>query len=102
MSRYRKLTESGTSPFDALRVFVDNPMVPLDNNDSERALRGVVVGRKIITAQGQSVAPKVAAILYSIMETAKRNGLNPEEWVVQAIKEMRDSPGVVPLPLAKK
>ena len=59
-----------------LRVFLDDPHIPLDNNLAEQAIRPFCVGKKnwklIDTVHGA----KASAILYSIVETAKANDLN--------------------------
>jgi transposase len=63
-----------------LRVFLENGNVPMDNNASERAIRGFCIGKKnwemIDTVHGASAS----AIIYSISETAKANGLKPYEY----------------------
>lgn len=59
-----------------LRVFLTDPQIPMDNNLAEQAIRPFCVGKKnwklIDTVHGA----QVSAILYSIVETAKANGLN--------------------------
>lgn len=59
-----------------LRVFLTDPQIPLDNNLAEQSIRPFCVGKKnwklIDTVHGA----KASAILYSIVETAKANGLN--------------------------
>ena len=100
-SSLRKAIDYMLRHFQSLKLFINDPMVPLDNNASERALRGVVVGRKNHYGSRSKRGVKVAAILYSIMETAKLNGINPYEWMVQAVHDIRGNPSVVPLPLKK-
>lgn len=63
-----------------LRVFLNNPIVPLDNNDAERSIRKFCVGKHswhIIATPGGA---KASAILYSLAETSKANGLKPYEY----------------------
>jgi hypothetical protein len=64
-----------------LKVFLDDPEVPLDNNATESAIRGFVIGRNnwklIDTVEGA----KASAIIYSITETAKANKLNPYKYL---------------------
>ena len=63
-----------------LRVFLEDGDVPMDNNASERAIRGFCIGKKnwemIDTLHGASSS----AIIYSIAETAKANRLKPYEY----------------------
>lgn len=71
-----------------LRVFLENGDVPMDNNASERAIRGFCIGKKnwemIDTVHGASAS----AIIYSISETAKANGLKPYEYFEYLLTEI--------------
>lgn len=55
----------------SLRVFVDDPKVWLDNNPTERGLRGPVIGRRNHFGSKSRLGTEVAAILYSLVETPK-------------------------------
>ena len=83
--------------FDGLRVFLSDPDVPLDNNRRERALRGVVLGRKNHFGSRSERGTKVAAMMYSLVETAKINGVDPELYLKLAALE---AIGGRPIPLA--
>ena len=71
-----------------LRVFLENGNVPMDNNASERVIRGFCIGKKnwemIDTVHGASAS----AIIYSISETAKANGLKPYEYFEYLLTEI--------------
>ena len=71
-----------------LRVFLDNPEIPLDNNAAERAIRPFCVGKKnwklIDTVHGA----EASAIIYSIVETCKLNGLNIFYYLKHVLTEM--------------
>jgi transposase len=82
--------------FDGLRVFLSDPDVPLDNNRTERALRGVVLGRKNHFGSRSERGTKVAAMMYSLVETAKINGVDPELYLKLAALE---AIGGRPIPL---
>ena len=84
--------------WDGLTLFLEQPQVPLDNNAAERALRGPVVGRKSFYGNRSRRGAKVAAILYSLIETAKLNGLNPAKSLRDAAEQAIRSPGAVLLP----
>ena len=73
------------SLWKGLNVFVDNPNVSLDNNATERALRGIVVGRKNHYGSRSDRGTKVAAILYSLIESAKLVETNPHAYLERAI-----------------
>ena len=73
--------------FEGLRVFLTDPDVPLDNNRTERALRGVVVGRKNHFGSRSERGTKVAAMMYSLVESAKLNRVDPELYLKLAALE---------------
>ena len=66
--------------FDGLRVCLTDPNVPL-NNRAERALRGVVIGRKNHFVSRSERCTKVAAMMYSLVESAKINGVDLELYL---------------------
>jgi transposase len=70
-----------TDRWTPLTRFVDDPRIPLDNNGSERGLRGLVVGRKNHYGSRSRRGSEVAAILYSLLETAKLVGVDPAEYL---------------------
>ncbi len=69
----------------ALRVFLNDGRVPLDNNPVERVLRGPVIGRKNHYGSGSERATKTAAILYSLIESAKLNHVDPDAYLRSAV-----------------
>lgn len=81
-----------------LTQFLDNPKIALDNNAAERALRGPVVGRKNFYGNRSRRGAKVAAILYTLIETAKLHGIDPFQYLLDAAKTAIRQPGTVLLP----
>jgi len=69
------------SMWEGLQVFLHDPAVPIDNNAVERALRGVVVGRKNHYGSKSRRGTEVAAILYSLVESAKLVGADPDAYL---------------------
>lgn len=67
-----------------LTRFLDDPAIPLDNNATERALRGVVVGRKNHYGSRSRRGTEVAALFYSLLESAKLAGLEPKQYLREA------------------
>ena len=63
-----------------LRVFLKDGNIPMDNNYTEQAIRPFTLGRKNFLLIESSNGAKVSAILYSLVETAKANGLNTFEY----------------------
>jgi transposase len=69
-----------------LLLFLDDPNIPLDNNGTERAVRGPVVGRKNHYGSRSLRGTEVAATLYSLVESAKLNDLNPTLYLRIAVR----------------
>jgi transposase len=84
--------------WQGLTLFLDDPRVPLDNNAAERALRGVVVGRKNHYGSKSKRGTEVAAIFYTLFETANRSGIDPRAYVTFAAKRAIADHSVVTLP----
>jgi len=70
-----------------LTLFLRDLSVPLDNNDAERALRHVVMGKKNFAGSKTINGADTAAILYTVIETAKKVGLQPKEYLKYLITE---------------
>ena len=71
-----------------LRVFLDNGNVPMDNNPAEQAIRPFTVGRKNFVLIESSKGAKASAMLYSLVETAKANNLNPYKYFELLLTEI--------------
>ena len=64
--------------------FLDDPRLALDNNATERALRGVVLGRKNHYGSRSERGTEVAALFYSLVESAKLAGVEPDGYLRSA------------------
>ena len=71
-----------------LRVFLEDGEVPIDNNASERAIRGFCIGKKNWQMIDSINGAKASAIIYSITETAKANNLKPYDYFEHILNEM--------------
>lgn len=71
-----------------LRVFLSDGEVPIDNNGSERAIRGFCIGRKNWQMIDTINGAKSSAIIYSIAETAKANHLKPYDYFEYLLTEI--------------
>lgn len=71
-----------------LRVFLTDGDVPIDNNASERAIRGFCIGKKNWQMIDTIHGAKSSAIIYSIVETAKANNLKPFDYVQYLLEEI--------------
>lgn len=65
--------------------FLDDPRIPLDNNGTERGVRGPVVGRKNFYGSRSLRGTEVAALLYSLIESAKLAGVEPKAYLRLAV-----------------
>ena len=77
--------------------FLDDPRIPLDNNGTERGLRGPVVGRKNHYGSRSLRGTEVAALLYSLLESAKLAGIEPKAYLRLALQAAL-AHEVIPLP----
>jgi hypothetical protein len=77
---------------EALGRYLDNGRIEIDNSAAERTLRGVAVGRKNYLFAGADSGGDRAAIAYTLIETAKLNGVNPEAWLADVLARIADHP----------
>jgi transposase len=105
------LTEMRTLPGSALEAairytakrwskltrFIEDPRLPLDNNAAERALRGPVVGRKNHYGSKSRRGTEVAAIFYSLLESAKLVRIDPADYLRRCV-EAHLAGAILPLP----
>jgi transposase len=84
--------------WEGLTRFVENPRVPLDNNAIERSLRGPVVGRKNHYGSRSLRGTQVAALFYTLCETAKLVGIDPHAYLLRALYAAITAPGAVTYP----
>jgi transposase len=71
--------------WDRLTRFVDDLKIPLDNNGTERGLRGPVVGRRNHYGSKSRSGTQVASTFYSLLETAKLHDIDPRAYLRTAI-----------------
>jgi transposase len=81
-----------------LTRFLADPRIPLDNNATERALRGMVLGRKNHYGSRSLRGTEVAALFYSLLESAKLCGVEPKGYLLQATHAALAIPGTATLP----
>ena len=76
----------------ALLTYVNDGLVEIDNNAAERALRAVALGRKNYLFAGSDSGGERAAAIYSLTESAKLNGLDPEAYLRHVLTHIADHP----------
>ena len=62
----------------------------LDNNAAERAIRGIALGRKNRLFAGSEAGGATAATAYTLIETAKLNGVDPRAWIADTRNRIQD------------
>ena len=80
------------SRWRALTRYVDDGLLEIDNNAAERSLRSVVMGRKNYLFMGSDSGGERAASLYSLIATAKLNGLDPEFYLRTVLARIPEHP----------
>ena len=75
----------GLTRMKRLRPYLDHGFLELDNNTVERAMRSVAVGRKNYLFVGSQTGGRAAAIAYTLIETAKLNGIDPQGWLADML-----------------
>jgi transposase len=78
--------------WSALVLFSDDGRIELDNNAAERALRAVAVGRKNYLFAGSDAGGERAAAIYSLLGSAKLNGIDPEAYMTAVLRRIADHP----------
>ena len=73
-----------------MSAYLDHGVLELDNNTVERAMRCVAVGRKNWLFAGSEGGGKAAAIAYTLIETAKLNGVDPQAWLTDTLGRIAD------------
>lgn len=74
--------------WESLEAFLHNGRLEMDNNRAERSIRPFVIGRKNWLFSNTARGAKSSAIIYSIVETAKENGLNPLNYLKYLFEEI--------------
>jgi transposase len=80
------------SRWRALTRYVDDGHIEIDNSAAERALRAVALGRKNYLFCGSDGGGESAAAIYTLLGTARLNGVDPERWLREVLSRIADHP----------
>jgi len=80
------------SRWRALTRYVDDGRMEIDNSAAERALRAVALGRKNYLFCGSDSGGESAAAIYTLLGTARLNGVDPERWLREVLGRIADHP----------
>ena len=89
-SELAKAIRYALSRWPKLRPYLDHGILEADNNSAERAMKPIALGRKNFLFVGSPAGGRTAAIAYTLIETAKLNGVNPQEWLTWVLKRIAD------------
>ena len=92
----RKVLESLQVHWAGLTLLVDDPRIPLDNNASERKVRGPALGRKNYYGSGALWSGRLSAMMFSILATLSHWRINPRHWLMWYLKTCAASGGKAP------
>jgi hypothetical protein len=74
--------------YQQLTLFTKNVALPIDNNSQERLLRNAVIGRKTWYGTHSKRGAQTAAILFSLVESCKLNGINPRQYFKNLVRDL--------------
>src|SRR5215218_9176536 len=76
--------------WDAFTRFLVDGRICLTNNAAERELRGIALGRKSWLFAGSDRGGERAAVMYTLIQTAKLNGVDPQAWLADILARIND------------
>jgi hypothetical protein len=74
--------------WEKLGRFMEDGRLEIDNNRAERSIKPFVIGRKAWMFANTPSGARASAVLYSLVETAKANGLDPAAWLAHLLREI--------------
>jgi transposase len=87
-----KAIQYSLNRWGALIRFLDDGRLCMSNNAAERALRGIAIGRHNWTFAGSDEGGRRAAAIYTLIETAKLNDVDPQAWLADVLARLQDHP----------
>lgn len=91
-SELAKAIRYGLSRWPALTRYADHGDLEIDNNAAERAIRPLAIGRKNWLFAGSDTGGERAAVIYTLIESAKLNGLDPQAYLRDVLARIGDHP----------
>ena len=85
-----KAIRHALSRMPKVRPYLENGALSLDNNSAERAMKPVAIGRKNWTFAGSEGGGRAMAVAYTLIETAKMNGVEPQAWLTDVLSRIAD------------
>ena len=88
----REAVDYALNQWDALTRYTEQGFLAIDNNAAERALRHIAIGRKNWLFAGSANGGKTAAILFSLLASATRHGLDLFAWLRDVLTRLAAGP----------
>lgn len=102
-SQKRKAIEYALKRWGGLTLFKTDTRLPLSNNEAERTIRHAVMGRKNYYGSGNHTGAETAATLFTIIESAKKNDIDPRTYLLMVLKQVaRGEEPETPLAYARR
>jgi transposase len=98
-SAQKKVLSSLKNHWSGLTVFLDHPQTPMDNNKAENSARNPATGRKNYYGSGAVWSAKLAAMLFSILQTILLWNINPRHWLHAYLTACAENGGQPPADL---
>jgi transposase len=100
-SPLRKAIQYSMNHWEELTKFLEDPVIPLSNNEAERTIRQAVMGRKNFYGSRSIDGADVAAIMYTVIESCKKAELDPRQYLLATLKKATaDEPTETPYQMA--
>ena len=97
----KKVMSSLKEHWGGLTIFVDEPVVAMDNNQAERTLRQAVLGRKNYYGSGTQWSGKLASWMFSLLSSVKKWKLSTRKWLTKYLEACAQAGGKAPDDLEK-
>ena len=90
-SQKRKAILYVSKRWHGFELFLSDTRIPLSNNEAERTIRHAVMGRKNYYGSGSHTGAETAATLFTIIESCKKNDLDPRTYLANVLKWLAES-----------
>ncbi len=91
-SPFAEAAQYALTHWTALTRYLDDGRLEIDNNAAENALRSVAIGRNNWTFSGSDAGGERAAVIYSVIESARRHGLDPYAYLRDVLGRVSTHP----------
>lgn len=91
-SPFGKAVKYSLSRWEKLSRYTEDGRIEIDNNLVENAIRPIAIGRRNYLFSGSHDAAQGAAVIYSLLATCKKQGVNPQEWLTDVLSRIPTHP----------